>query len=401
MNQVNFQDNQGGFNIANCLLHPESKVSVVFLDDTLQYQVGCLNCVINNELQVSKFVSIDSILNDKSFIKNWPPFQDKNLKQLNDFICKFGSSGEFNEIELVRNYFQELKKEINDFIFKIEKKVISDISNLDVEKHNLIQKIKEMSKFEQFKETIINNKDDFKVLNSSVKSFLVSYFVRLKESENTLINMSNSFFEKIKTKKDYFESQKTIISNIILNEKFYDISQLLSKISSEISNQVQNEIHLPIQVVATQKQGQFNSIQYQSYTHILATQRHQFYVDQVLNHEKKYEITIKNVETREEFKPLTITLGLAIGYNTNTIIQDFVNQRDYKQYGIRSFKEIKVQIWLKNKVFRFKIDGKQLYEFEDWQTYKPFENYFFTLFNIYNSNIYLQDFKEVKDFQIW
>ncbi|KAL4462676.1 hypothetical protein ABPG74_000506 [Tetrahymena malaccensis] len=398
MNQVDFEQKSGNFNITNCELHPENKVSVVFLDDSIKQQIGCLDCVLNNEIQVNKLVSIDSILNGKSLVKNWPPFQDKNLNKLNEFIYKFGSFGESNEAQLVVNYFSELKKDINDFISKIEKKIIAQINNLEREKLNLIQKTQDMSRLEQFKEIIINNKDDFKALNSSVKNFLDAYLANLKENEDTLIKESNSFFDKIKQKSDYFEQQKTIISNIIFNEKFYDISQLLSNISSQINFLVQNEIQYPIKVVTKIKDGQFEVNQFQSYTHIQANDRFLCYVDKVLDHEKKYEITIKNILQGDESK---IVFGLSVSHNTSFIIYSFIKQQNYQYNGIKSFKEIKIQIWLQKQVFRIQIDGKFFSGAENWLDYKPFENYFFSILSFDRSDIYLQDFKEVNNFQVW
>ncbi|KAL4505254.1 hypothetical protein ABPG72_016321 [Tetrahymena utriculariae] len=99
-------------------------------------------------------------------------------------------------------------------------------------------------------------------------------------------------------------------------------------------------------------------------------------------------------------KKHNIRLGLSPNYNTRSIIHEFINQKIFYFQGIQQFKEIKVQIWLKNKVFRLQLNGNFYGESDDWN-YKPFEKYFLSIQDFNKKNIYLQNFKEVKNFQVW
>ncbi|KAL4484658.1 hypothetical protein ABPG74_019835 [Tetrahymena malaccensis] len=269
MNQIPQELNYEQFLINNyqlCPIHNE-RLGLLKIDDCQNNDLlKCWECFAEQNF---KFIPLKIFLNNdvSKIIKGWPIFEDSQLYyQLKGISTRENLIKQ--DIQNVQNYYQSLKKEINNLIDEKEKQTLKNIYMNYEQFEYPIDLYNQISKKEKLKDIILNQYQ-----NQEKQNELFSQIVK----EN-LQNQENY-------KKKMLESLDNLNKNTLNLESHHKIKDKIFELIKSINDFSQN----------------FMNSQIQQEKNIQLIQNLEIKIDSIDNLDKMYGFSIVNIKLKQGF----------------------------------------------------------------------------------------------------
>ncbi|EAR83607.1 zinc carboxypeptidase family protein (macronuclear) [Tetrahymena thermophila SB210] len=169
-----------------CNKHPNKDLQFIQVNDVLAQPNStkplfyCSSC-FNHDLHFKSinYLMIDQIFQeaDNNIIPKWPPVN--NYQIISDLIDLTSNQSQLDYVELITNFFNQLKEEFLNKIDVIQKKMINEALKYPIDRQHIIERYQEVSNIHQLKQLLNNEKSN----NLQDYSILCKEFISQMESQ--------------------------------------------------------------------------------------------------------------------------------------------------------------------------------------------------------------------------
>ncbi|KAL4478366.1 hypothetical protein ABPG74_006601 [Tetrahymena malaccensis] len=173
-----------------CEIHKNYPIFHIDLLEGAEKKLQCVKCIslkkrTMNNLLIPEILSFD----DKSFLANWPPLSDEQLRKK---IIELNKKNE-DLNKYILNFYEELTDQINKILSDKKKEQLINAQNIYELKEQIIEQYQKMASIDKIKSCLVQENQSFQKIEQDLKDLIDSQLRKKEEYTFILSNMMDQY----------------------------------------------------------------------------------------------------------------------------------------------------------------------------------------------------------------